>query len=129
MGALKDRTYPPPIFTGRSARSILHFALCTLQFVIIFFSFWAVLLFASSAWAAEEWKQAVGPRTWNFPRDHGAHPEYRTEWWYFTGNLADEAGARFGYQLTFFRQAVAPEEPGAAPRGQIPVPKGPVEVW
>ena len=106
MGALKDRTYPPPIFTGRSARSILHFALCNLQFAIIFFSFWAVLLFASSAWAAEEWKQALGPRTWQFPRDHGAHPEYRTEWWYFTGNLADEAGARFGYQLTFFRQGL-----------------------
>ena len=106
MGALKDRAYPPPIFTGRSARSILHFAFCTVQFAIIFFSFWGVLLFASSAWAAEEWKQAVGPRTWNFPRDHGAHPEYRTEWWYFTGNLADEAGARFGYQLTFFRQGL-----------------------
>ena len=47
-----------------------------------------------------------GPRTWQFPRDHGAHPEYRTEWWYFTGNLADGAGARFGYQLTFFRQGL-----------------------
>ena len=41
-----------------------------------------------------------------FPRDHGAHPEFRTEWWYFTGNLRDGAGNRYGYQLTFFRQGV-----------------------
>lgn len=40
-----------------------------------------------------------------FPADHGAHPEFRQEWWYFTGNLADESGRRFGFQLTFFRFA------------------------
>ena len=42
----------------------------------------------------------------SFPRDHGAHPEFRTEWWYFTGHLWSQDGQRrFGYQLTFFRQA------------------------
>jgi len=55
---------------------------------------------------ASEWKQATGERTWSFPADHGSHPEYRTEWWYFTGNLMDEAGSRYGYQLTFFRQGI-----------------------
>ena len=55
---------------------------------------------------AAEWKQAIGPWKWSFPRDHGAHPEFRTEWWYFTGNLADPSARRFGYQLTFFRQGV-----------------------
>lgn len=40
-----------------------------------------------------------------FPEDHGAHPEFRQEWWYFTGNLADASGRRFGFQLTFFRFA------------------------
>jgi predicted secreted hydrolase len=41
-----------------------------------------------------------------FPRDHGSHPEFRTEWWYFTGHLWTTDGQRrFGYQLTFFRQA------------------------
>ncbi len=66
------------------------------------------------AFAADDWKQAVGPRTWSFPRDHGAHPEFRTEWWYFTGNLRDGAGNRYGYQLTFFRQGVRlqPANPG-----------------
>jgi predicted secreted hydrolase len=38
-----------------------------------------------------------------FPRDHGAHPDYRTEWWYITGWLTDEKGAERGFQLTFFR--------------------------
>ncbi len=43
----------------------------------------------------------------SFPRDHGSHPEYRTEWWYFTGHLWSLDGKRrFGYQLTFFRQAL-----------------------
>jgi len=60
--------------------------------------------------------RAAAPRTFSFPADHGPHPEFRTEWWYFTGNLTAAGGRPFGYQLTFFRQAVAPEEPGAAPR-------------
>lgn len=58
------------------------------------------------AQAGEEWLQAVEPRNWNFPRDHGAHPDYRTEWWYFTGNLSDDSERQFGYQLTFFRFGV-----------------------
>ena len=43
------------------------------------------LLLAAGGAAAGEWAVAEGTRTWSFPRDHGAHPEYRTEWWYFTG--------------------------------------------
>jgi predicted secreted hydrolase len=67
----------------------------------------ALVMFAfSPALAADDWQKAIGPRTWSFPRDHGAHPEFRTEWWYFTGNLHDGAGNRYGYQLTFFRQGV-----------------------
>ena len=38
-----------------------------------------------------------------FPRDHGAHPEFRTEWWYLTGRLAARDGRDFGFQVTFFR--------------------------
>ena len=57
--------------------------------------------------------RATGPRPFDFPRDHGPHPEFRTEWWYYTGNLVAEGGRHFGFQLTFFRQALAP--PGAAP--------------
>jgi predicted secreted hydrolase len=43
------------------------------------------------------------PRDFSFPEDYGPHDSYRTEWWYFTGNLEDEKGREFGYQLTFFR--------------------------
>jgi predicted secreted hydrolase len=63
-------------------------------------------LMALPAEGRDEWASVLGPRIWTFPRDHGAHPEYRTEWWYFTGNLKDEEGSRFGYQLTFFRQGI-----------------------
>ncbi len=52
------------------------------------------------------WQQAIGPWPWQFPRDHGAHPNFRTEWWYFTGNLQDDQARRFGYQLTIFRQGL-----------------------
>jgi predicted secreted hydrolase len=46
-----------------------------------------------------------------FPRDHGAHPAFRTEWWYVTGNLDAAGGRRFGVQLVFFRQALAAAPP------------------
>jgi len=55
---------------------------------------------------SEEWRQAIGPWNWVFPKDHGSHPDFRTEWWYFTGNLTADSGGRFGYQLTFFRQGI-----------------------
>ena len=64
------------------------------------------LLMPAAATGPEEWRQVTAPREWKFPKDHGAHPAYRTEWWYFTGNLTDEQGNAFGYQLTFFRQGI-----------------------
>jgi predicted secreted hydrolase len=57
--------------------------------------------------------QVLEPRVFEFPRDHGAHPEYRQEWWYVTGNLDSATGERFGFELTFFRFALAPD--GAKP--------------
>ena len=56
-------------------------------------------------------KRADTPRKFDFPADHGAHPEYATEWWYFTGNLATGAGRPFGYQLTLFRVGLAAGTP------------------
>jgi predicted secreted hydrolase len=58
--------------------------------------------------------RALAPRPFSFPADHGAHPEFRTEWWYVTGNLRAADGSEFGYQLTLFRHALAPEAPAAA---------------
>ncbi|MBK9049367.1 MAG: hypothetical protein IPL78_00140 [Chloroflexi bacterium] len=53
--------------------------------------------------------QALEPGVMEFPRDLGPHPEYQTEWWYYTGNLQTAEGRQFGYQLTFFRSALVPE--------------------
>ena len=80
---------------------------------------WIVILtllapHALPALARGEWKKVTGPRVWAFPKDFGAHPEFRTEWWYFTGNLADRSGSRYGYQLTFFRQGLRQKLPQPA---------------
>ncbi|HEY5644846.1 MAG TPA: lipocalin-like domain-containing protein [Pseudomonadales bacterium] len=53
--------------------------------------------------------QADEPRAFSFPADHGAHPAFRSEWWYFTATLADEADRPLGVQFTMFRQALAPD--------------------
>ena len=60
---------------------------------------------------AAEYLAVTGPCNLEFPRDHGAHPGHRTEWWYFTGNLHSTDGKLFGFQLTFFRRQISP--PGA----------------
>ncbi|GAB5518988.1 MAG: lipocalin-like domain-containing protein [Rhodothermales bacterium] len=52
--------------------------------------------------------RAIKPRPFVFPEDHGAHPDFKLEWWYLTGNLATADGRRFGYQFTIFRNALAP---------------------
>ncbi|MBX3015510.1 MAG: carotenoid 1,2-hydratase [Caldilineaceae bacterium] len=61
--------------------------------------------------ADEAFARAYAPIPLRFPQDHGAHPTYRTEWWYYTGNLTDDAGQAYGYQLTFFRSALTPTQP------------------
>lgn len=63
-----------------------------------------------SAETPSGFKSADGPREWDFPTDFGPHPDYQTEWWYYTGNLEAQAGSRFGYQLTIFRRALLPAE-------------------
>jgi predicted secreted hydrolase len=52
--------------------------------------------------------RAEARRDFSFPRDHGPHPAFRTEWWYYTGNLRARDGRHFGFQLTFFRHALRP---------------------
>lgn len=52
---------------------------------------------------------------YQFPRDHFSHPNFETEWWYYTGNLHTRQGRRFGFELTFFRYAIREEAEGASP--------------
>ena len=61
--------------------------------------------------AAEGFARADVPRDFVFPDDHAAHPAFRNEWWYLTGNLQTPSGERIGYQLTLFRIALSPGEP------------------
>ena len=72
----------------------------------------AVVMCAGALAAAEEksaapFVTAQPGRVFQFPRDHGSHPDFRTEWWYVTGHLDATDGGRFGFQATFFRQARA----------------------
>ena len=63
----------------------------------------------------EAFARALGPRTFRLPEDHGPHFEYQTEWWYYTGNLGAADGARYGFQLTFFRRGLTPGPPPNGP--------------
>lgn len=70
---------------------------------------------ASAAFANPEpdiagFTRAIEPWDWQFPADHGPHPDFQTEWWYYTGNLETETGRHFGYQFTIFRRALTPGE-------------------
>jgi predicted secreted hydrolase len=92
----------------------------------IIFNFNALLLILVAALptgalaqdAGDGFRQVAGPCHLVFPDDHGPHPAHRTEWWYYTGNLAagdlaagdlaGNDGRRFGFQLTFFRTGLRP---------------------
>jgi len=65
----------------------------------------ALLLTLLPSFAAQ-WQLALPGYHYRFPRDHFSHPGYETEWWYYTGNLKSTDGHRFGFELTFFRQAL-----------------------
>jgi predicted secreted hydrolase len=80
------------------SKMIAHLRILVMVFLL--------LLGGTDSLSGSDWKQAIGPWQWTFPRDDGSHPDFRTEWWYFTGNLSDTLARRFGYQLTFFRQGV-----------------------
>ena len=63
--------------------------------------------------ASQEFRLARPGWEFAFPRDHAAHPEFKTEWWYYTGHLTSEQGEPFSYQLTFFRVGVRQPDPQA----------------
>jgi predicted secreted hydrolase len=59
--------------------------------------------------------RATGPVPLRFPADHGPHFDYQTEWWYWTGHLADDAGGAYGFQFTIFRRGLSPGPPPVGP--------------
>src|SRR2546428_8485559 len=70
---------------------------------------WALQAAPIELTAATEFRTALPGYTYRFPFDHGSHDDFQTEWWYYTGQLRAADGRTFGYQLTFFRRAVAHE--------------------
>jgi predicted secreted hydrolase len=79
----------------------------------------AIVLFAiltRGALAADGFKQAIEPRVFAFPADHGSHAGFQTEWWYVTGNMKNDDGHEFGFQFTIFRRAI--DARSAAERGR-----------
>ena len=69
--------------------------------------------FEAPAQKIEGFARAIAPWDWQFPRDHGAHPDFQTEWWYYTGNLTTADERRFGFQFTIFRRALAAADAAA----------------
>ena len=75
-------------------------------FGFIVFLITALLSGQTPKYTPDDFRVARDGYQFVFPRDHGNHPDFKTEWWYVTGHLIDKAnGDRYGYQLTFFRQA------------------------
>lgn len=70
---------------------------------------WLPGAFPENGIAAAEFRPALPGYQYRFPQDHGTHDDFQTEWWYYTGHLRAANGKTFGYQLTFFRRAAAPE--------------------
>ena len=70
-----------------------------------------LLLLLLKAQASDAWSIATPGWHYKFPRDHGAHADFKTEWWYFTGQLRSTDGREFGYELTWFREGVLPKRP------------------
>lgn len=74
----------------------------------------AVRYLADSDDAGRGFARAYEPRSFVFPEDHGSHPDFRTEWWYFTGNVFGAGQRHYGFEVTFFRIALAPTAPDSA---------------
>ena len=91
-----------PSYSGHSGMKKKSFIISGLIFI---------LLLTHAKTYAEDFKRALPGRTFSFPQDHFSHPEFKTEWWYYSGHLRSQTQDRksFGYQLTFFRTGLTRE--------------------
>ncbi len=80
-----------------------------------------LLVFSPAVAQAPTFRAVVPGAVIRFPADHGAHPDFRTEWWYVTGWLTTETGEKLGFQVTFFRSrpGVAESNPSAFAPKQV----------
>ena len=87
----------------------------TLRHILFLSSTLLVAMPGLAADTAQEFRFATAGYRYAFPRDHGAHEEFRTEWWYYTGQLTTKDGRPFGYELTFFRRGMPREQTKTLP--------------
>lgn len=74
----------------------------------------ALALLLAVTGSATDYQAAAPGYRFQFPRDDFNHPDYQTEWWYYTGNLTSSDGRRFGFELTFFRQGISRQPDSSA---------------
>src|SRR4026209_1148453 len=88
----------------------MHKFPCRLRYLLFLASSLLIVAPGFSADTAEEFRFATEGYRYAFPRDHGAHEEFRAEWWYYTGQVTTKDGRPFGYELTFFRRGMPREQ-------------------
>ena len=71
------------------------------------FSLTVLCILSAPCLSSEDFERAIAPRVFEFPKDFGSHPSFKTEWWYLTGALATERGEELGFQATWFRSGLA----------------------
>src|SRR4030043_890226 len=88
-----------------------NFSLPKKIFCFFILGIFLTLFAPSSRLFGEEFKRALPGKIFSFPQDHFSHPEFKTEWWYYSGHLQSlgDDGKSFGYQLTFFRTGLTRE--------------------
>ena len=103
-------------FLSRSEHSShMHKLWHQLRPILLLASSLLVVVPGQAADMAEEFRVATEGYRYAFPRDHGAHEEFRTEWWYYTGQLTAKNGRLFGYELTFFRRGMPRDQTKTLP--------------
>ena len=100
---MTNRTYPRS-FTGK--RRLSHKSWVTRRAGSAFGSVALCLGIVSLLAAQSVYRTALPGYQYSFPRDHFNHPDFQTEWWYYTGNVKSTTGHAFGFQMTFFREGV-----------------------
>lgn len=102
-------------FTSRTVHWSMNKLPRHLRHLLFLASSLLVVVPGLAADTSQEFRVATEGYRYSFPRDHGAHEEFRTEWWYYTGQLTAKDGRPFGYELTFFRRGMPREQTKTLP--------------
>lgn len=93
----------------------MHKSLRYFRFILFLLSSLTVVVPGLAGDTPQEFRFATEGYRYSFPRDHGSHEEFRTEWWYYTGQVTTKDGRPFGYELTFFRRGMPRDQTKTLP--------------